>query len=530
MKKSRHLAVLVLTLGLCLQSGSAGAFFTSEGNSADLIASLPLKTFVSKHRISIGRTQLDFTATAGESYIYDDRGDPIATMFSYTFTKDKGDASRPVLFIVPGGPGNATEAGVSSFGPWRIVRPSETASGFPRSVPPVSIEDNPNSLLDVADLVFIDPVGTGYSRIVGKGKPEQFYGVDVDIDIFAQFVEQWLVRNNRWNSPRYLAGGSYGGLRAAIFPRAFNGDVTSGIVRGITLNGVIPIVNSLSLPGWGAEGLDPALTAATTFPSYAVAAWYHNKIDRSGRSLEAYHEEAYAFAVGDYADALKKEASQTLAQTERAEIVVKLAMFTGLPQETFEKKLSIDVMEFSNLLLSEKRLRLAAYDSRITVPAKLAGPDPVGDDPSLAREFPIEIAGFRIVEREKLRISMERPYIAQDFRNVGMKWERKRRPMALGGDNFKTQAEELGSAMAVNDDLRALIAVNYFDMVMPTAQARLAVELAKLPEDRTSVNFYLDGHSSTGGAAATKLAQDMRAFIRGKVADEAVAPLGGARR
>jgi carboxypeptidase C (cathepsin A) len=503
---------------LALAASSAGAGEPPHAQvqgASEALAGLPApKQFVSHHEVTIGGRQVAFTATAGESYIFNDRGEPIATMFSYAFIKDSAEPGRPVLFVVPGGPGGATLAGVGLFGPWRVKMAHGDDGGLARSVPPFEIEDNPNSLLDVADLIFIDPVGTGYSRIVGSGKPDDFYGIDVDIDVAGQFVEQWLVKNNRWNSPHFLTGESYGGLRAAIYPRAFNGDVTSGMIRGVTFNGVIPIANTLGYPGYGDEGLGPVLAAATEFPSYAVAAWYHQTIDRKGRSLEAYHDEAYRFAVGPYAAALRKEAARTLTADERRQVVATLIAFTGLPASAFDKKLALDVDQFTKQLLSSRGLKIASYDSRVTSPLKGGGPDPVGDDAALAREFPIGLGGYRLVEHDKLAISMDRPFVSQDFRNVAMRWNTKRKPMALGGDNFKFAAQELESAMVLNDDLRVLNVAGYFDLVMPTAQARLAAEMAGLPAARTSVNFYKSGHMQVGDAATAKVADDVRDFIR----------------
>jgi carboxypeptidase C (cathepsin A) len=195
---------------LALVASSAGADEPAHAQAqgaSEALAGLPApKRFVTRHQVTLGGRSVSFTAAAGESYIFNDRGDPIATMFSYAFIKDDAEPDRPVLFVMPGGPGGATLAGVGAFGPWRVKMAQGEGGKLAGSVPPFKIEDNPNSLLDVADLVFIDPVGTGYSRIVGRGKPEDFYGIDADVDVAAQFVEQWLVKNNRWNAPHFLAG------------------------------------------------------------------------------------------------------------------------------------------------------------------------------------------------------------------------------------------------------------------------------------------------------------------------------------
>ncbi len=195
--------------------------------------------FVTHHQMIIRGASIAYTATAGDTFVTNVSGDVVGDFFSFSYIRDDiASAPRPVLFVFNGGPGSASlwlQMGI--VGPKRVVL-SDWVN--PSVVPPFKIEDNPDCLLDVADIVFIDPVGTGYSRIIGKGTPRDFFGVDEDVSSVAQFVERWLDRHNRWNSPKYIMGESYGSFRAAILPRALMGGPTyMGVMRGITLNGIV---------------------------------------------------------------------------------------------------------------------------------------------------------------------------------------------------------------------------------------------------------------------------------------------------
>src|SRR5690606_36264463 len=230
----------------------------------------PPRRFVTHHETTIRGQRIRYTATAGETYITNLSGQPIASFFSFAYVKDgPRDPSRPVLFVFNGGPGSASiwlHLGV--IGPRRVALDRDVN---PSSVPPFRLEDNPDSPLDVADLVFIDPVGTGFSHAIGNAVDADFFGVDEDADSVARFIEAWLTENGRWNSPKYLMGESYGSVRAAILPRALMGaPLYTGVMRGITVNGVILLGVTLDGPGGG----DEARRVGQSLPAFAATAWY----------------------------------------------------------------------------------------------------------------------------------------------------------------------------------------------------------------------------------------------------------------
>ena len=483
-----HISLIVLAMLLTTSYVMPIAAAETTSVSSNLP---PPKKFLTHHEMLIGGAKISFTATAGETYLYTDAGEPIGSIFSYAYVKDGPPGSRrPVVFITGGGPGSASHfLNVGFLGPWAIPlgRLALDGNNQPTVTPPFDVVDNPNSLLDVADLVFIDPIGTGYSRAIGKGKPEDFWGVDEDLDSLAQFIQLWLNENGRWNSPKFFLGESYGGTRAALIPGIlFGGPRYPGYLRAITLNGVIVLVNGLGM-ALGNDGIGPIWTAATDFPNQALAAWYHQKIDRRGRSLEVFYEEATRFAFSQYADALHKEADKTLTAQERAAVVAKLGEFTGLQASAFDKKLALSHEEFSQTLLADRGLDIGVYDSRYTFPHGRGGGDPVADDAALSRTFPVLTAAFLNMEHDKLQVKMDRPFAAIKWRDLLGSWNFKRRetwtsnyPAAHGGTN----ADELAWAMNRNDKLYAMVATGYYDQLFSPAGAQYVTEQAGIPKDR----------------------------------------------
>jgi carboxypeptidase C (cathepsin A) len=480
--------------------------------------------YVTHHQVSIGGTRVAFTVNAGETYLYTDGGELTGSIFSYSYVKDASQsARRPVLFLIGGGPGSASYMlNVGFVGPWAVAPGRLAPNSGAGVVPPFELADNPNSLLDVADLVFIDPIGTGYSRAIGAGKPENFWGIDEDLESLAQFIQLWLSKNNRWDSPKFFMGESYGGTRAAIIPNSLMGGPSyPGYLRAIALNGVIVLVNSLGWP-LGSDGIGTVAIAATGFPNQAAAAWYHQKIDRRGRSLQSFYEEASKFASTEYLDALHKEADRTLTDAERTAIQSKLTYFTGLPNTAFQQKLALSTEEFSKLLLADRGLDIGTYDSRFTFPHGRGGGDPVADDAALSRSFPVLTGAFLDMQHSKLKVDLERPFAAIKWRELLAKWNFHRQVHWTGtaeADQYPAShgndAEELAVAMVRNDKLYAMIATGYYDMLMTPAQAQFTAERAGIPKDRLVLEPFEAGHEPYVDAAVAKqLANDIRAMIR----------------
>ncbi|GAA1749247.1 S10 family peptidase [Nonomuraea bangladeshensis] len=479
----------------------------------------PPRQFVTSHEAVIGGETINFTVTAGETYLYTDHGDPIGAVFSYAYVKDGAPAGqRPVVFITGGGPGAASNVlQIGVLGPWAVPTSRlEIVDGRqPSPTPPYDFEDNPDSLLDTADLVFIDTVGTGHSRVVGTGTGADFWGVDEDADMTAQFIHTWITKNGRWNSPKFFLGESYGGTRAALVTTALMGSPWyQGYSRAIALNGVICLVNGLGLP-LGNEGVGPAALTATRLPAFAATAWHHQVIDRRGRSLEEYFEEAYRFACGEYLDALVKEAGGALPASERADVVKKAAEFTAVPVTALEGTLGIDEFTFARTVLAGQGRAVGVYDSRYTSPLGGAG-DVILDDAALSRFFPVTAGVFNNLEKTRLGVEMDQPYTTIAWRGLLETWNFARRPQVYGDGLGKgTTADDLALAMRRNESLHLMVGSGYFDLVAGAGLARYAVEQAGMPQDRLVVRNYYGGHEPyLDSGNRHVLAEDLRQFIR----------------
>ncbi|OHB31877.1 MAG: septum formation initiator [Phenylobacterium sp. RIFCSPHIGHO2_01_FULL_69_31] len=468
------------------------------------------KRFVTKRAITVKGVRVPYTAIAGETYLYNRAAEPIGSIFSFTYLKEgPTDPNRPVMFVFNGGPGSSSlwlHMGV--VGPRRVVLDREVN---PTNTPPFGVADNPHSLLDVVDLVFIDPVGTGWSRVVGKGTTADFWGVDEDADTVSQFIELWLTEHRRWNAPKFVMGESYGSVRAAVLPRALmGGPLYMGVMRGITLNGVVLLGTTLDARNATGAAGGAEMRQALALPALADTAWVHGKIDRQGRDIEAFHQEVVAFARDDYAEALRKAAAGTLPDDERAAILARLSAYTGLPASAFGSGLTISDAAFGRQILADRGLQVGAYDSRYTLPLAGSGGDPVGDDPAMGRYVPGFVSAFHQMVVGDLKVEMDRPYGAIVWKDLLPSWNWNRTGVPPG----QSFATDLAVAMRRNEKLRVLVASGYYDLTTHAAPAEYAVEQAKMPADRMMLRRYASGHMLYLGDTAAAFADDVRTLIR----------------
>src|SRR6185312_3421755 len=297
-------------------------------------------------------------------------GPPVASMFYVAYFKQGADPrTRPVTFLYNGGPGSSTIwLHMGAFGPVRVVTSNE--SHTPPA--PYGAVDNTYSLLDASDLVFIDAPGTGFSRIEGKGKEKAFYGVDQDVYAFASFITQFLSQYERWNSPKYLFGESYGTPRSANLINQLETD------RDIDFNGVIMLSQILNfdLNSDGPEsnpGVD--IPYEIMLPTFAATAWYHHKLPSQPDDLDSFLKEVEQFALGDYARALDQGAN--LPDDQLNAIAAKLHDYTGLPVAYIKKaNLRINGPQFEHELLNDSDLTTGRLDSRFSGPVM----DPLGEE------------------------------------------------------------------------------------------------------------------------------------------------------
>jgi len=436
------------------------------------------------HSVSIGGHTIKYTATAGTLIIRDDKGEPQASVFYVAYTLDGAKADkRPVTFLYNGGPGSSSMwLHMGSFAPMRI----ETASPDATAPAPYRLVPNSDSLLDKTDLVFVDAVGTGYSRPLGKATGKDFWGVDQDISAFSRAIQRYVSVNQRWNSPKFLYGESYGTTRSAALVDALQ-------EKGMAFNGVI-LMSSILNYGIRIPGYDELF--AGYVPTYAAAAWYHNKIPNKPADLKTFVDQVRAWANGPYAAALAQ--GQNLPAAELDTVANQLAAYTGLSvQYVKEANLRIDPSRFRKELLRDQRLTLGRYDSRFT-----------GTDPDAAGETPDYDASDACISGAF--VSAFHDYVDKDlnyhtdvdyrptFGDIIKDWDWKHkaademRPLPLA-----YVAGDLAHAMRTNPNLKVLSVNGYYDFATPFSITEFDLAHMNLdPSLRGNLQFlyYPSGH------------------------------------
>jgi len=412
-----------------------------------------------QHSASIGGHAIKYTATAGTLIIRDDKGQPQASVFYVAYTVDSGRVDsdkaekRPVTFLYNGGPGSSSVwLHMGSFAPVRI----ETASPEATAPAPYHLVPNSDSLLDKTDLVFIDAVGTGYSRPLGKATGKDFWGVDQDISAFSRAIQRYVSINKRWNSPKFLYGESYGTTRSAALVDALQND-------GMSFNGVV-LMSSILNYGIRLPGYDEIYIGY--LPSYAAAAWYHNKLANKPADLKAFLEQVRTFARGPYAAALAQ--GQNLPDDQRDAVARQLAAYTGLSVPFIEEaNLRIDLGRFRKELLRDQRLTLGRYDSRFTgMDPDAAGetPDYDASDSGISGAF---VSAFHDYLDGQLKYHSDLDY-RPTFGDISKDWDWKhkaadqRRPLPTA-----YVAGDLAHAMRTNPGLKVLSVNGYYDFATP---------------------------------------------------------------
>jgi carboxypeptidase C (cathepsin A) len=426
-----------------------------EAASAWMGAPVEERTVSTRHSAVVDGRTIPYTATAGTLTIRDDTGKPTASIFYTADTADGAPGSRrPVTFFYNGGPGSASLwLRMGSFGPMRIQTPNAQYI----KPAPFNFGPNPDTLLGTTDVVFIDAPGTGYSRPLGDAKPADFYGVDQDADAFARAIIRYVTKFDRWNSPKFLFGESYGTTRSGALSYQLQ-------QRGMALNGVI-LLSSIMNYGRRQPGLDRDYL--NYLPSYTTTAWYHHKMANPPATVAEAAAEGRAFAQGPYAAALEK--GQTISKQEEDQVASQMSALTGLsPQFIENADLRVSLQQFRKELLRDQRLTVGRYDSRYTG----VDPDASGDAPDFDASDAAITGGF---------IGTLQGYLAND---LGYRTDMQYLPSASGGGPFNwdfkhkapgmrytmndpNTALDLAAAMRTNPYLKVLSLNGYYDMATP---------------------------------------------------------------
>lgn len=504
------LALLALAVALPLHAAASAAQAPVNPPDAVVVAAgTPLLPRVEKrHTGRFNGQQIRYRSVVEEVPVTDADGAVIASIGAISYVREDGDSSRPVIFAFNGGPGSSSVwLHMGFFGP---VRPDYgSASGDeeiqPPTAAPFATVPNPDSPLDVADVVLIDPPGTGFARVYGKENTGKVFGPDEDAQAVTRFITEWLRRNGRENSPKYLMGESYGTVRAALVAKLLaGGPFGTGRMNGITLNGVMLLGQSMD-----GSRRSPELSSAKNLTSYAATAWYHGKVSRD-TGLEAHVERARAFAAGPYLTALI--AGARLSAEERAATATILAGLVGIPAERLlELDLRLVGATFGREILRAEGLQVGAYDARYTLPAAASGGDPVADDPAMGQYVPLYVATLQEHLRNNLGVSVDRAYNPIEFHQINSVFWKGQPPMS------RNYAESLATAMRRNPQLRVLVGTGYFDLVTTLGAAEEAAALSGMDPDRVTMIAYTSGHMPyIGKQSRQQLAGDVRAFVDGQ--------------
>ncbi|SIO62453.1 Carboxypeptidase C (cathepsin A) [Singulisphaera sp. GP187] len=461
------------------------------------------KPIVTQHEVKVGGTSIKYKATAGLMPLYDASDKVEAKMFFVAYTVDTKDDQprRPLMFAFNGGPGSSSVwLHLGALGPKRVVVPEDPTI----PPPPYQLTENAESWLDKTDLVFIDPVETGYSRAIKPESNKKFHGLHGDIASVSEFIRMYLSRYERWTSPLYLVGESYGTTRAA----GLAGHLAD---NGIALNGVILISTVLDFQTIR-FGRTNELPYGLFLPSYAATAWYHKKLpaELQRLGLGELVAEVAKWAEGDYLAALGK--GDRLSDVERTTIVKRLAHYTGLSERFIDlNELRIPQHLFSKELLRDERKTVGRFDSRYLGTVENAGSPSPEFDPSEAAVRPAYTATFNQYVRTELNYKSDLPYHILGGGQIGA-WD-----WGTPGLGYPETGSALREAMGKNPHLKVLVASGYLDLATPfdatdytLAHLKLAAPLRK----NVRVTTYEAGHMMyLHGPSLVKLKHDASEFI-----------------
>jgi carboxypeptidase C (cathepsin A) len=481
----RRYGALAAALLVCVPAvgrAAAPAAAPSPAPSAAPAEGAPSETH---HTLALGGSTIAYTARAGTTALRDAAGDEIAQVFSVAYTADGADPrTRPVTFFWNGGPGSSSMwLHMASYAPVRVAIPSNATPPAPGT----PFGPNPDSLIDTTDLVFVDAVGTGYSRISGKGKASDFFGVDEDAKAFEQFIRRWVTTNGRWASPKFLFGESYGTTRAADVVNRLQDD-------GMAIDGVVLLSSALdfnALDNNQGPGEDEGYISF--LPTEAAVAWYHHALPAAPADLPQFLDGVRAFAIGPYADALMR--GDGLDPATRAQIVATLHADTGLDPAYIERAhLRLDPSRFEHELLHDQGLTTGRLDGRyqgleLDRTADSPSYDPTSDDGLVDAV----IGAFNTYLRDDLGYRIERPYLGTNYPLVGAHWN-YRRENTLVATNV---ADDLRQALVKNPYLHVFSANGWFDLATPFFGTQYTLDhlgLDAAAHARISYGFYPSGH------------------------------------
>ena len=460
---------------------------------------------VTVHSIQINGKTINYNATAGILILKDKDGNSEASMDYFAYVaKDKKANQRPITFAFNGGPGSSSIwLHMGALGPKRIVIADTTQT----PPPPYETVDNQFSILDKSDLVMIDPVGTGFSKALGKKKNEDFWGVDADIESLSNFIKLYVSENGRWNSPKYIIGESYGTTRGA------------GIVNylqsndNMSFNGIVLISTAMDISTLSDGVTGQELPYALYLPTYTAVAWYHHKLPDQNAELIPLLQKVRKFAISDYITALLK--GNSISDQERNDIAEKLHEYTGLSKDyILQANLRVREGEFTQELLHSERETVGRIDARF----KGFTFDPLSQyaeyDPLFPAVSPAYTAAFLDYIHNDLNFGKDMDYSVLTGLFGKWKWKHS----APNGERqfIVNTSVDLAHAIGLNPYLKVLVMQGYFDLATPflaTEYTFSHMNLNKQLQSNVEIKYYKAGHMMyIHKPSLEKMKQDLDGF------------------
>lgn len=503
----RWLSLLLLLMLMPLSGLSADDSADESGDQSD--GDVVEELVETQHEVMIDGKAISYTATVGKLVLRSDELESRATMFFTAYTRNDAEAAdRPVTFCFNGGPGSSSVwLHLGMLGP-RYVRMPDDATTLQ---PPYRLETNPYSMLDVTDLVFIDPVSTGYSRPAKEVNKSEFHGYNEDIRSVGQFIHDYTTRFQRWPSAKFLCGESYGGVRAAGL---------SGYLRdryNLELNGVIVISGAINFQTLRFSTSND-LPNILFLPTYTATAWYHNALppDLQQRPLEELVEESEAFALGPYASALMQGTS--LPDEEFDAIAESMARLTGLSAEYVRRaNLRVSMRRFGKELLRDRELTVGRFDSRYTSMDRDSAGEGYEFDASGAAIFGPFTATFNDYIRRELKY--EDPRVYEILTGNVHPWSYR-----TFENRYVDASETLREAMTANPHLKLFVACGYYDLATPHFAMEYTLNHLGLADERQSnvtVTWHEGGHMMyIHGPSLARLREQLLTFYDSALPDD----------
>ena len=464
---------------------------------------------VTQHHVAIGAKAFDYTATAGMLVIRDNEDKPIANMgyTAYTRRDVKDPGQRPIMFAFNGGPGSSSLwLHMGALGPKRVL----VADPGPTPPAPFKSVDNEYSVLDRTDLVMIDPVGTGLSRAVCDKKDDDFWGVDPDIDSIGRFIAQYVSDNNRWTSPKYLLGESYGTTRGAAIVDYLRAN------RALTFNGLILVSVATDIEAIFAELPGNDRPYAVYLPGYAAVGWYHHMLPDQPSALEPLLTEVRNYAAGPFTAALLK--GDSLSDAELSAVAEQVHKYTGLSVDYLKAAhLRVSEIAFAHELLKAQRKTIGRLDGRFAGPTM----DPLQKyadyDPQSAAISAAFTAAFLDYYHSDLKFGAGKTYRATNF-SIGDKWKWTHRPIGAEGEQpIVNSGVDLAQALVQDANLRVLVLNGYYDLATPFSATEYMMSHLGVPpgtSSRIQMKYYEAGHMMyVNPPSLKKMKSDLDAFI-----------------